>query len=414
MAIKPEIARLIVAPSDTDADMLYATRIFIGDPFIFLQQNGKRTLVLSDLEIDRAKKNAKADEFVMFNQLEREVQGKAKKAPPYEKVLAHFLTKRGVKRALVPANFPLGFANEIKRNGIALETSNGLFWPAREKKTAEEIRLLERALRMTETGMKRGMEILKASKPGTGKKLKWSGKTLTSEILRAEIDSAILRAGGVPTNTIVAGGDQACDPHERGFGPLRADSLIILDIFPRDGKTGYWGDMTRTVVRGRASEQQRKLWETVKAGQTLALKRIKAGVDGMSIHQAITELFERRGFPTEVRNGRRVGFFHGTGHGLGLEIHEYPRLQKVVLKAGQCLTVEPGLYYPGIGGARIEDVVIVEKTWLSNSLEVSETAGNLALYTTHRFRSVPARMRGISQSVQIASTPWEAPSLRSG
>jgi Xaa-Pro aminopeptidase len=361
MATKPELARLIVAPSDTDADMLYATRIFIGDPFIFLQQKGKRTLVLSDLEIDRAKKNAKADEFVMFNQLEREVQGSAKQAPPYEKVLAHFLTKRGVKRAVVPANFPLGFANEIKRNGIVLETSNGLFWPEREKKTAEEIRLLERALRMTETGMKRGMEILKASKPGAGRKLKWSGKTLTSEILRAEIDSAILRAGGIPTNTIVAGGDQGCDPHERGFGPLRADSLIILDIFPRDGKTGYWGDMTRTVVRGRASEQQRKLWEAVKAGQALALKRIKAGVDGMSIHQAITELFERRGFPTEVRNGRRVGFFHGTGHGLGLEIHEYPRLQKVVLRAGQCLTVEPGLYYPGIGGTRIEDVVIVEK-----------------------------------------------------
>jgi Xaa-Pro aminopeptidase len=361
MATKPELARLIVAPSDTDADMLYATRIFIGDPFIFLQQNGKRTLVLSDLEIDRAKKNAKADEFVMFSQLEREVQGKAKKAPPYEKVLAHFLRKRGVKRAKVPANFPLGFANEIKRKGIALETSNGLFWPAREKKTAEEIRLLERALRITETGMKRGMEILKASKPGAGKKLKWSGKTLTSEILRAEIDSAILRAGGVPTNTIVAGGDQACDPHERGFGPLQANSLIILDIFPRDAKTGYWGDMTRTVVRGRASEQQRKLWEAVKAGQALALKRIKAGVDGMSIHKAITELFDRRGFPTEVRNGRRVGFFHGTGHGLGLEIHEYPRLQKVTLKTGQCLTVEPGLYYPGIGGVRIEDVVIVEK-----------------------------------------------------
>ena len=361
MATKPELARLIVAPSDTDADMLYATRIFIGDPFIFLQQNGKRTLVLSDLEIDRAKKNAKADEFVMFSQLEREVQGKAKKAPPYEKVLAHFLTKRGVRRAKVPANFPLGFANEIKQKGIALETSEGLFWPAREKKTAEEIRLLERALRITETGMKRGMEILKASKLGAGKKLKWSGKTLTSEILRAEIDSAILRAGGVPTNTIVAGGDQACDPHERGFGPLQANSLIILDIFPRDAKTGYWGDMTRTVVRGRASEQQRKLWEAVKAGQALALKRIKAGVDGMSVHKAITELFDRRGFPTEVRNGRRVGFFHGTGHGLGLEIHEYPRLQRVTLKAGQCLTVEPGLYYPGIGGARIEDVVIVEK-----------------------------------------------------
>jgi Xaa-Pro aminopeptidase len=280
-------ARLIVAPSDTDADMLYATGIFIGDPFIFLEQNGKRTLVLSDLEIDRAKKNARAEEFVMLSELEREVQGKSKQAPSYEKVLAHFLTKRGVKRALVPANFPLGYANQIKRRGIALETSNGLFWPAREKKTSEEIKLLERALRITEIGMKRAMEILKASMPAAGRKLKWSGKTLTSEILRAEIDSAILRAGGIPTNTIVAGGDQACDPHERGFGPLKANSLIIFDIFPRDAKTGYWGDMTRTVVRGRASEEQRKLWGAVKGGQTLALKRIKAGVaDGSGFFTA--------------------------------------------------------------------------------------------------------------------------------
>jgi Xaa-Pro aminopeptidase len=361
MAKQTQPTRLIVAPSDTDADMLYATGIFIGDPFIFLEQNGKRTLVLSDLEIDRAKKNAKADEFVMFSKLEREVQGKANAAPPYEKVLAHFLTRRGIKRATVPANFPLGYANEIKRQGISLEASNGLFWPKRETKTEEEIAKISHALRITAAGMKRAIEVLKASRAGTAKKLRWSGKTLTSEILRAEVDTAILRAGGTPTTTIVAGGDQACDPHERGSGPLLADSLIILDIFPRDPKTGYWGDMTRTVVRGHASAQQRKLWETVRSGQALALKRIKAGVDGMSIHKAIQQFFTDRGFPTEIRNGRHVGFFHGTGHGLGLEIHEYPRLQKVTLKAGQCVTVEPGLYYPGIGGVRIEDVVIVEK-----------------------------------------------------
>src|SRR6267143_6958326 len=151
--------------------------------------------------------------------------------------------------------------------------------------------MLGRALRITEAGMKRGIEILKASKPGPGKKLKWSGKPLTSEVLRAEIDSAILRAGGLPANTIVAGGDQACDPHERGHGPLYANSLIILDVFPRAAKTGYYGDMTRTVVRGRASDAQRKLWETVKAGQELALREIKAGIDGMKIHKAIQALF---------------------------------------------------------------------------------------------------------------------------
>src|SRR5213079_2899052 len=359
---KDKAALLIVAASETDPDMLYATKFFAPDPFIFLQKNGKRTLILSDLEIDRGRKQAKADEFVMFSQLEREVQGKSKKAPPYEKVLAHFLRKRGIRSAIVPSNFALGYAQELTANKIRVRATNGLFWPEREAKSEKEIEMIGRALRITETGLKRAIEVLKASKPGAGKRLRWSGKTLTSEMLRAEIDSAILRAGGIPTGTIVAGGDQACDPHERGFGPLYADSLIILDVFPRDAKSGYFGDMTRTVLRGRASDAQRKLWNTVKAGQALALKKVKAGVDGMTIHKAIQEFFARRGFPTTIRKGRRVGFFHGTGHGLGLEIHEHPRLQKVTLKDRQVLTVEPGLYYPGLGGVRVEDVVLVTKT----------------------------------------------------
>ena len=355
-------SRLIVAASESDPDMLYATKFWAPDPFIFLQRNGKRTLVLSDLEIDRGRKQAKANEFVSFNKLEREVQEKSKKSPPYEKVLAHFLRQRGVKSTIVPSNFPLRYAEELTANKIRVRATNGLFWPERESKSDHEIKMIGRALRITETGLRRAIEILARSTISHGKKLHWSGKTLTSEILRAEIDTAILRAGGVPSGTIVAGGDQACDPHERGFGPLFANSLIILDVFPRDAKTGYFGDLTRTVLRGRASEAQRDLWETVKAGQALALRKIKAGVDGKTIHQGIQELFANRGFPTGVRKGKQVGFFHGTGHGLGLEIHEYPRLQKVVLKDRQVLTVEPGLYYPGLGGVRHEDVVVVTKT----------------------------------------------------
>lgn len=354
--------RLIVATSETDADLLYATRFWAPDPFIFLQQNGKRTLVLSDLEIDRGRKQANADEFVAYSQLEKELQGKSRKAPAYEKVLAHFLRKRKVRSAIVPSSFPLGFARELTANRIRLQPTNGSFWPQRQTKSPAEIRQMEHALRITEAGLARAMEVLRRARPGPGRKLRWSGKPLTSEVLRAEIDSAILRAGGSPHGTIVAGGDQACDPHERGSGPLIANSLIILDVFPRDAKTGYFGDLTRTVMRGRASDAQRKLWETVKAGQAVGLRRIKAGVDGAAIHKEIQQLFDKRGFPTEVRKGRRVGFFHGTGHGLGLEIHEYPRLQKVRLKAGQVVTVEPGLYYPGLGGVRLEDVVVVTKT----------------------------------------------------
>ena len=273
-------------------------------------------------------------------------------------MLAYFLRKRGVRSAVVPANFPLGYARELAANKIRLQPTNGLFWPEREAKNAEELRLMRRALAITEKGMARAMEVLRASKP-KGRKLFWSGKPLTSELLRAEIDTAILRAGGLPANTIVAGGDQACDPHERGRGPLFANSLIILDIFPRDAASGYFGDMTRTVVRGRASDKQRDLWETVRAGQEMALKKMKPGVDGLTLHNAIKKLFADRGYPTEVRKGRQVGFFHGTGHGLGLEIHEYPRFQKTVFKKGQVLTVEPGLYYPGLGGVRLEDVAVL-------------------------------------------------------
>ena len=354
--------RLIVATSEIDSDILYATRFFAPDPFIYLEKNGKRTLVLSDLEIDRARKVATADEFVQFSKLERELQNGSKGAPSYEKVLAHFLKKRGVKNATVPANFPLGYARELSRARINVRPAEGLFWPERASKTDEELRMMRHASRITEAGLARAVEVLKGSRPAAGKKLRWSRQTLTSELLRAEIDSAVLRAGGTPSGTIVAGGDQACDPHERGSGPLRANSLIIIDIFPRDAKTGYYGDLTRTFLRGRASEAQRRLWETVRAAQAFALRRIKAGVDGMTIHRGIEDLFAGRGYKTGVKKGRRVGFFHGTGHGLGLDIHEYPRLQKVVLKARQVVTVEPGLYYPGLGGVRIEDVVVVTKT----------------------------------------------------
>jgi Xaa-Pro aminopeptidase len=354
--------RLIVAASEHDPEMLYATGFFAPDPFIFLEQNGRRTLVLSDLEIDRGRKQAKADEFLPYSAFEKEVQGKSEKIPPYEKVLSHFLTKRKVRSALVPANFPLGFARELESKKIRLRPGNGLFWPEREAKTESELRLIRKALEITEAGMARGIEVLKQSKPGKAQKLEWSSAVLTSEILRAEIDTAVLRAGGLPANTIVAGGDQACDPHERGQGPLRANSLIIIDIFPRSATSGYYGDLTRTVVRGRVSDEQRRLWETVNEGQALALKKMKPGVDGLKLHQEVKRFFADHGYPTELRDGRQTGFFHGTGHGLGLEIHEHPRFQKTVFKIGQVLTVEPGLYYPGLGGVRTEDVVVLTKT----------------------------------------------------
>lgn len=348
-------ARLIVAVSETDPDLLYATRFFAPDAFVYLQKAGRRIIMLNDLEINRGRAQAQVDEVIAWS----DVAKRAGKSPTFAAVVGQFLKEQRVRKALVPSAFPLGLATELEKSGITLLPVPGLFYPEREIKTAAELRLIRRALAITEAGLARAMEVLGATKIGPASRLQWGGSTLTSERLRAEIDAAILRAGGSPAHTIVAGGEQACDPHEGGHGPLKAHSLIIMDIFPRDAHTGYYGDMTRTVVRGKASDAQRRLWETVLEGQKLALRAMKPGADGGEIHQAITDFFTRSGYPTELRKGRPTGFFHGTGHGLGLEIHEEPRFGRTRFQPGQVLTVEPGLYYPGLGGVRIEDVVTV-------------------------------------------------------
>jgi Xaa-Pro aminopeptidase len=264
----------------------------------------------------------------------------------------------------VPAEFPLGLARELAIHGVTVNPSEGMFRPERQIKSPEEIRLMTEATRITEAGMERGFEILRAATVGRGGVLRWGGVILTSERLRAAIETTILAAGGIPGgNSIVAGGEQACDPHERGHGPLKARQLIILDLFPR-ARSGYYGDLTRTVVKGRASEEQCRLWEVCLLGQKLALGSLRSGADGAAIHRAVTDFFADNGYPTvRVKDGkggeRWSGFFHGTGHGLGLDLHEAPRFGAAKLRAGQVFTIEPGLYIPGVGGVRHEDVALI-------------------------------------------------------
>ncbi|HEX4200011.1 MAG TPA: Xaa-Pro peptidase family protein [Chthoniobacterales bacterium] len=357
--VNDRLPRVIFASSEESADMLYATKFAVPDAFLFLLQNGKKTILLSDLEIDRGRKEARVDEVVALSSIEGDLEKRLKSKPPIEKTIAHFLRKRRIRRAAVPYSFPIGLATELAKEGVLVVPVAGLFWSEREFKTSEELKLIQLAIRITELGLARGIEVLRAAEISSGKKLIWAGKPLTSERLRAEIETVILHAGGLPANTIVAGGDQACDPHDRGSGPLKANSMIILDVFPKHKESGYYGDLTRTVVKGQASEAQRKLWYTVLEAQKFSLQKIRAGGSGGELQKAVSELFQERGYPAEIRNGRWVGFFHGLGHGFGLDIHEQPRIAKAEFKPGQVLTVEPGLYIPGVGGARIEDDGVV-------------------------------------------------------
>ncbi|MDX1951112.1 MAG: Xaa-Pro peptidase family protein [Verrucomicrobiota bacterium] len=353
---------LLLADSDHDANMLYAVGMFVPDPFIFLRLGGKNYVILNDLEIDRARREVKNCEVISLSSCQVKYRKKRGKLPNYGEVIAAFLKEHKEKRVHVPHNFPLGWARALKDKGIKIKVKKGGFFPERELKAPEEVKKLSAALMMAEVGLAEGIQALKSSKSNKRGQLVYRNSVLTSERLRAVIDTAIIQAGGVANRTIVAGGLQACDPHEVGHGPLKANQLIILDVFPRSQKTGYFGDITRTVVKGKASEAARKLYHTVARGQEIAFKEIAHGIKGAEVHGKVTAYFEAQGYKTGKQGGRMQGFFHGTGHGLGLEIHESPRISPTsqdTLQAGHVLTVEPGLYYPSIGGVRLEDVAYI-------------------------------------------------------
>lgn len=356
---------LMVADSEHDANMLYAVGMFVPDPFIYLKIRGKHHLVMSDLEIDRARKQAPHCRVASLSHYQQKLRKNGKKSPMLADVIAAVLKEHRVGKVLVPSNFPYGLALELRDAGIKVKPKEGGFFPEREEKTADEVKKISAALMMAEVGMAEAMQALKVAKIGKNRQLIYRNAPLTSEKLRSIIDTAIIQANGLASHTIVAGGKQGCDPHESGYGQLRANEPIIIDIFPRSQKTGYFGDITRTVVKGRASEAIRKLYDTVHRGQKAAFQMMRPGVETSRVHQVVQDLFVREGYKTGKVDGRMQGFFHGTGHGLGLEIHEAPRVgstSKGTLRPGHVVTVEPGLYYPDIGGVRLEDVALITRS----------------------------------------------------
>ena len=363
--------RLLYAASEHDADILYPTGFFAPDPFLCLIAGSRTILVMSDLEMDRAKRESKATHVWSWTRMAKRAAPGAS-PPRAEHVIAACLKRLGTRSAEVPGSFPLGLARKLEGLNIRLRVARDPFWPEREIKTREEVKKIETSLRAAEAGLLAGIEALKSTTVGRDGWLRRGGSKFTSEDLRGVVDSTILRLGGIPVRTICAGGDQAVDPHEIGHGPLRAHSPIVMDIFPRSQATGYFGDLTRTVVRGRASEKLKEVYALVEEGVRFGHRAIHEGANGRTIHDDILTLFNARGFKTGMKNGRMQGFFHGTGHGLGLEIHEAPSISRrgSLLRAGHVVTVEPGLYYLGIGGVRIEDVALVTKTGSRNLTRV--------------------------------------------
>ncbi|HWA84769.1 MAG TPA: Xaa-Pro peptidase family protein [Opitutus sp.] len=360
--IVPSLPPLLYADT-SNADQRYFSRVEVPDPFIAFAAGRRRIGVLSALEFGRVKKAGTFDAVLPLETWRaRAAQRHAGRPVGPAEIIAELARAHRLRAFRVADDFPASLFLKLRSLGLKLELASGPLFSDRETKTAAEVAAIREANRLCSVGFSVAEKILRRSRP-RGRVLRHDGRPLTSERLRFEIEAAIMAEGGQPNGTtIVAGGDQACDPHERGHGPLRPDELIIVDIFPRVAKTGYFGDMTRTYLRGRATEAQRKLVATVRAAQLAAVEIIRAGIDGSAVHQRVVEVFTAAGYETKQTAKGSVGFFHGTGHGLGLAIHEAPRIAatgSTKLKPGTVVTVEPGLYYPGLGGCRIEDVVQV-------------------------------------------------------
>lgn len=356
----PTPALLFYSDTLRSLDLRYFCGFEVHDPFIALKVGRKKIGVLNALEFGRGLKESALDQIVPLEDLAEAAKAAGIAHPGPADFIEALAKSLGIKSLDVPEDFPAGLLLKLTAKGFDIQVIEGAVFPQREVKSEDEAKAVRDGNRCAAAGFAAAEKMLRESEI-RGRRLIHDGRALTSEKVRTAIQTACIAAGGFPADTIVAGGDQACDPHCRGSGQLRPHELIIIDIFPRMFKTGFWGDMTRTFLRGEASDDQRKLVRAVADAQKAALRKIKAGAMGNSVHAECNRIFDERGYITEMTPSGAVGFFHGTGHGLGLDIHEAPRIGTVKrrLRKGSVVTVEPGLYYPGLGGCRIEDVVQV-------------------------------------------------------
>lgn len=354
-------ARLIIDSTRRSPDLLYLTGFRAPDPVIWMQLGRTRILVLSDLELDRGRQTARVDQCISYTKLVKRTRRHLGKSPSPAHAAAKLLKERGASRVLVPATFPALYVAHLEQMGVEPVIESGPFVPRRRRKTRNEVEQMKRCQRVGERGIGMAARMLKQARR-RGKRLWLDGEVLTSERIKSEVSVALLREGYQAAGLIVAGRpEQSCVPHDSGSGPVLADHAVILDFFPRSLSTGYHGDETRTVVRGTPSAQIRQMAHVVREAEHRAAGMLAPGANGREIHEAVVEFMHKEGFPTTTQGRRSRGFFHGLGHGLGLEIHEAPSLSApdTVLEVGDVVTVEPGLYYPRVGGVRHENLYYI-------------------------------------------------------
>jgi len=350
----------------SDPDMLYFSRFSAFDPYLAFTLGSKKIGLASAMEYGRMVRDSKFDEVLLLSDIQAGATQRFKipkgKKPDNCQLVMHLAKLHKISEFRVGARFPAGLAFELRKAGMKISVaSDGDLLPSRVIKTADEVEALRKGNLASAAGFRVVAKTLAESKVRRGQ-LIHQGRILTAERLRELISQAALGMGAVALHTIASPGDQACDCHNAGHGPIHEGELIVVDIFPRRTEDGYWGDMTRTFLKGKASDGQRRMVRTVKRAHELGMHLIKPGQTGGKVQEAVEAFFAKEGYKTTKNSITPEGFFHSLGHGIGLEVHESPFMGPGVkwkFKKGMVVTVEPGLYYRGIGGVRIEDTIHV-------------------------------------------------------
>jgi Xaa-Pro aminopeptidase len=356
---------LILADSIRSPEMRHEVPVAVPDAFLYAERDGRRVVVVSSLEAQRVGEAVPGLEVIPLESLgiDQLLLGGTKPAAAMLQVYTRACQELGLASASVPATFPLELADRLRENGIEVRVDREQFDARRRRKNTTEIAGLRRAQHACEAALDVARDMLRsASVNGT---LVLDGEPLTSERIKAEVERVFSEHGAYADEFIVSHGPQTAVGHETGHGPILPGEPISFDLFPRDRATGVYTDMTRTYVVGDVADELREYHRLCKEALDRVVAAVKPGVNGRALFEIPCALFAEHGYPTQLTKEPgevlNSGFFHSLGHGVGLEVHERPWLGRIGddLVAGDVIALEPGLYRPGLGGVRLEDIAIV-------------------------------------------------------
>jgi Xaa-Pro aminopeptidase len=360
---------LICGDTLRSPELRHEVPLGIGDPFLYLETNGRRAVLTNVLEVDRIAQQAPELERLLGEQFGRDeliAEGLSYEAIDRE-LYVRAVRELGIAAAVVPPDFPLAVADRLRAEGIEVAADDDLFVERRRHKTDAELAGIRRAAHAAVAGVEECARVLREAEiDGDG--LRHEGEVLTSEALRARVRGVCARLGAPAPDDIIVAPMRPGDAvgHESGSGPLPAHAPICLDLWPQDEASGCWADMTRTWVRGDITDAVADLHRLVLEAHEHSLAATRPGVPGVEIYGAACDVFEAAGHPTQrtKKPGETLqhGFYFGLGHGVGLEVHEAPalgRTGRTPLIAGDVVAIEPGTVDPEHGGMRVEDLVLV-------------------------------------------------------